>query len=245
MSVVIEGEPPLLLDLGTGVAQAPYTGPWEGFHATALVTHLHFDHVLGLPFFAPVHQPAARLDVFGPVQSEGSLEQAFAALVRPPFFPLRIADLRADLRFFEVADATFEVGRAKVTARPVPHPGPTVGYRLECDGKVVCYVSDHQAPQSLEGVADSVLELCHRADLLIHDAQYTRQEFLAKPDWGHCTVDYAALVAREAGVRRLCLFHHDPSRSDDQLDALVEDVRANARPDLSVFAAAQGQTLTI
>ena len=106
-------------------------------------------------------------------------------------------------------------------ARPVPHVGPTVGYRVRWDGATVAYVSDHQAPPDFERVTDDVLELCDGVDLLIHDAQYTREEFDDKADWGHSTYGFAVRVAKESGARRLCLFHHDPSRTDDDLDEQV------------------------
>jgi ribonuclease BN (tRNA processing enzyme) len=93
----------------------------------------------------------------------------------------------------------------------------------------VAYVSDHQAPPGLDSVPDSVLELCDGVDLLIHDAQYTPEEFDLKATWGHCTMEYALLVAKECGARRLCLFHHDPSHTDEDLDALHAEIKASAR----------------
>jgi ribonuclease BN (tRNA processing enzyme) len=112
-----------------------------------------------------------------------------------------------------------------VRIRPVPHCGPTIGFRIETGGQSIAYVSDHQAPLSLRGVADSVLELCDGVDLLIHDAQYTPTEFREKAHWGHCTVEYALLVAKEAGAHRLALFHHDPAHDDDDLDRLLRNAR--------------------
>jgi ribonuclease BN (tRNA processing enzyme) len=107
-------------------------------------------------------------------------------------------------------------------------------------------VSDHQAPLDLEAVDPAVLELCQGVDLLIHEGQYTAQEFAAKPDWGHCTIDYAMRVAVQSGARRLCVFHHDPWRSDDELDTLIERARgALGGATAEVFAAAEGMTLTV
>ena len=248
-SVLVEaaGQRPLLLDLGTGVAALGRSWPAaEPFTGTALVTHLHFDHVLGLPFFQPFNRPGAHLDVYGPAQPETSLGEAFAALVRPPYFPVHLRELQGDIAFFDVADDRLSVGAFEIVSRLVPHLGPTVGYRVECDGRVVAYVSDHQAPADLDGVSDSVLELCEGADLLIHDGQYTREELLAKPDWGHSSVDYAVAVALAAGVRRLCLFHHDPSHRDEQLDEMLESVRPAAEvAGLAVLLAAEGLTVSV
>ncbi len=133
-SVVVEvdGQSPLLLDLGTGISSiaslAAHAKTGEGFRGTALVTHLHFDHVLGLPFFTPVNHPGARLEVFGPCQPHGSLADAFAALVRPPYFPIHLGDLRGDICFRELSTESFPVGAFRVTSRLVPHVGPTLGY---------------------------------------------------------------------------------------------------------------------
>jgi ribonuclease BN (tRNA processing enzyme) len=248
--VEVDGQSPLLLDLGTGISSiaslAAHAKTGEGFRGTALVTHLHFDHVLGLPFFTPVNHPGARLEVFGPCQPHGSLADAFAALVRPPYFPIHLGDLRGDICFRELSTESFPVGAFRVTSRLVPHVGPTLGYRIESDGKVLCYVSDHQAPPDLQSVADAVLELCDGADLLIHDAQYTVSEFLAKPDWGHSTAEYALLVAREAGVKRLCLYHHDPSHIDEDIDRMLEAVRSPAdAAGIAVLAAAESLAVTL
>ena len=248
--VEVEGQSPLLLDLGTGLASmAPSAGgpPGDaGFRGTALVTHLHFDHVLGLPFFTPFNRPGAHLQVFGPPQPEGSLADAFDALVRPPYFPIDLRDLRGDITFQEVSADSFAVGALRVTSRLIPHVGPTLGYRIESGDKTLCYISDHQAPSDLQTVADGVLELSDGADLLIHDAQYTHAEFLAKPDWGHSTVDYAVVVARQAGVRRLCLFHHDPAHVDDELDQMLAAARALAEGSgIEVIAAAENLVVSV
>jgi phosphoribosyl 1,2-cyclic phosphodiesterase len=187
-------------------------------------THLHFDHIQGLPFFGPALRPDTRVSIYGPRQTGSSLSEVFAAFIRPPYFPVGLHDLPAELCFFEVGDGEVKLGTARVIVREVPHVGVTVGYRVEVDGVSVAYVSDHQAPAA-DGavrwsVSESVLELCDGADLLIHDAQYTDEEFVVKAHWGHSTFDYAVHVAREAGARRLALFHHDPTHGDDALDAL-------------------------
>jgi phosphoribosyl 1,2-cyclic phosphodiesterase len=231
VALTVAGEDPIILDLGTGLRAFGETQPDDGsFAGTALVTHIHWDHVQGLPFFPPADRPGARLRIFGPRQDEGSLEEVFGAFMRPPYFPVRVGELRGEYSFHEVLDGDFKVGRASVAARPVPHVGPTVGYRVEWDGAVVAYVSDHQAPLGLDTVSPSVLELAASADLLIHDAQYTPAEFAEKAHWGHCTTGYAVRVARQAGARRLVLFHHDPSHGDDRLDELLAEARCLAGP---------------
>jgi phosphoribosyl 1,2-cyclic phosphodiesterase len=234
---------PIVLDLGTGLRFWGETlDPATPFAGSALVTHIHWDHVQGLPFFTPVLQPGACFNVYGPPQpDQGSLEAAFNELMRPPFFPVTTKELLGDIRFHDVWDADIELDGAKVKARPVPHVGLTNGYRIEMGGATVAYLSDHQMP--LDGsheVSDAVLELCDGVDLLIHDAQYTVDEFPAKASWGHCTVDYAVFVAEQAGAHRLALFHHDPTHDDQRVDAIVADAQRLAeRTAISEVIAAQ------
>jgi phosphoribosyl 1,2-cyclic phosphodiesterase len=248
-SVVLEdaGEEPLLFDLGTGLRPFGATCPQDGtFAATALVTHIHWDHVQGLPFFAPVHAPGARLDIYGPHQDQGSLGDVFGDFMRPPYFPVQYSDLGGDIRFHDVTEDAFAVGSYKVTVRPVPHNGPTVGYRVDGSTASVTYISDHQAPLSLDTVSPAVLELAGEVDVLIHDAQYTPEEFDHKKDWGHCTIDYALLVAQMAHAKKLVLFHHDPSHTDDELDRLYAEVRAKAEGSgVAVVAAYEGLVIDL
>jgi phosphoribosyl 1,2-cyclic phosphodiesterase len=248
IALEVDGEEPILFDLGTGLRLFAETQPLDGsFRGTALLTHIHWDHVQGLPFFPPVDRPGARLDIYGPRQEAGPLGEVFDDFMRPPYFPVQFSELRGDIRFHDVLDDDFEVGSAKVKVRPVPHCGPTVGYRVDWHGVSIAYVSDHQAPLSLDRVDDAVLELCAGVDLLVHDAQYTDEEFAEKAHWGHCTLDYAALVAKEAGARQLCLFHHDPAHDDERMDELLAGAQATATRlgyRGEVFAASEGLALT-
>ena len=247
VALEVPGEDPIVLDLGTGLRFWGQSQPLDGtFAASALVTHIHWDHVQGLPFLVPVDRPGARLDIYGPSQVGESLEHAFNELMRPPYFPVRAADLRGTIAFHDVDDDDMAVGNAKVKVRSVPHCGPTNGYRVEWDGVTVAYLSDHQGSRDGESIADSVLELCDGVDLLIHDAQYTAAEFEEKAHWGHCSVDFAVSVAREAGVKRLALFHHDPSHCDDQVDAMLAgalELAGGSGLD-EVFAASEGLTVS-
>jgi phosphoribosyl 1,2-cyclic phosphodiesterase len=249
--VVLEspGAEPVVCDMGTGLRYWGQTQPHDGtFAAHALVTHLHFDHVQGLPFLAPADRAGARLDVYAPPQEGESLADAFAGFIRPPYFPVRWSDLRGEYRFHEVASTELVVGDAKVWVRDVPHVGRTNGYRIELGGATVAYVSDHQMPRDDDTqVAASVLALADGVDLLVHDAQYLPEEFSEKFDWGHCTVDYAVRVALQAGAKRLALFHHDPAHDDDAVDRLLERARGcvPAGSALEVLAAAEGLTITL
>ncbi len=247
VTLEIPGQAPLLLDLGTGLAAfGREVPPREPFIGTALVTHLHFDHILGLPFFEPFNRPGSRLEIYGPRQATGGLAGAFADLIRPPYFPVELKDLAGEIAYHEVSDDRFTVGAFDVLSRLVPHVGPTLGFRVEYDGAAVAYLSDHQAPSGPDTVVDGALELCAGVDLLVHDAQYTPSELRAKHDWGHSSVDYAVLVAREAGARRLALFHHDPAHGDDDIDRMLESVRpAAGAAGIALFAAAQGMAVDL
>jgi len=242
-------EAPLVFDLGTGLRfyglspEAPT--PFDG---TALVSHLHWDHVQGIPFFAPINRPGARLEIVAPRQESGSLADAVRDFVRPPYFPVDLDALGAEFTFTEVWDTKLDRGSYRIRSLPIPHVGPTVGYRVERGASSIAYLSDHQQPGShATDIAPEVLELCSGVDLLIHDAQYTDDEFDAKSTWGHCTVDYALHVAAESGVRDLVLFHHDPAHDDETIDSLLAvAARSGAAMGLrSVTAAYEGLTLDL
>ena len=177
--------------------------------------------------------PGATLDVYGPRQADGPLGDVFAQMMRPPFFPIRPTDLIGEVRFHDTADDDFPVGLAKVRSRWVRHVGPTLGFRVEWNGTSIAYLPDHGPGTVVEHADDyvppEVLELCDGVDVLIHDAQHTLDEYEPKRHWGHCTVDYAVLVAREAGARSLVLFHHDPLHGDDEMDRIGERGAASSR----------------
>ncbi len=211
---------PILLDLGTGARLFGETSA-DPFVGAILVTHLHWDHIQGLPFLTALLRPGASAKLYGPRQQDMSLMDAIRVFVKPPYFPVGIDDLPCDIEAIGIGDETFEVGTAVVTARLVPHVGETLGYRIDHGGRSVVYISDHQQPPDPMDIAPGVVELCRDADVLIHDAQYTPEEFAAKSDWGHCTIAYAVHVAACTGVSRLVLFHHDPSHHDELLDELA------------------------
>jgi phosphoribosyl 1,2-cyclic phosphodiesterase len=242
------GKEPIVLDLGTGLRAWGDVLPHDGsFKGHALVSHLHWDHVQGLPFFVPVLKDGASFDVYGPPTEDCSLAGCFERFVSPPYFPVEIAELPGRIRFHDAVDTELPVGDAKVTVREVPHTGLTNGYRIEQNGTVVAYVSDHQMPMDGSGrITDEVLELCDGADLLIHDAQYTPEEFAQKAHWGHCTVDFAVEVAAAASVDLLALFHHDPSHDDAMVDCLLAGARKRAAGRVGeVIAASEGLTVVL
>ncbi|MFT3853868.1 MAG: MBL fold metallo-hydrolase [Ilumatobacteraceae bacterium] len=218
------GEPPLLLDLGTGLRYFGRTCAMDGsFRANCLLSHLHWDHTQGLPFFAPLLCSGAQMDVYAPAPDDGrSLDDVFAGTICPPLFPVTLGDFAGTMRFHDTEPSRFRIGGYDVLAAEIPHVGRTFGYRVTLDGRSVAYLSDHQQPHDGSfSVSDEALELVEGVDLLIHDSQYTVSEFARKATWGHCTYEYALWLAGHAGVRRLAMFHHDPNRTDDQLDDIA------------------------
>lgn len=249
-TVEVGDEPPIILDLGTGLRplglELDRRAPGQPTSWTALLTHLHWDHLIGLPFFPPVLRPGAHLDVYGPAQDGASIQEVVDSVVKPPFFPVQVDELHGSIAFHDLEQGDLTVGSAKVKVRNVPHVGCTLGFRIEADGATVAYLSDHQAPPD-QKIARSVLELCDGAEVVIHDAQYTDDEFAAKADWGHSTPAFAVRVAADAGAHTLVLFHHDPLHGDEQLDRIVDDAaRAPGADRLhAVVGAAEGMSLDV
>ena len=240
VSVVVEGEDPLLFDLGTGLRYFGL-GCSAPFRGTSLVSHLHWDHVQGLPFFSPLQHEDTHLTVYAPSEHDGrSAADVLAATICPPLFPIGLDGFPGEIEVRQPA-RHFRVGGFDVESTAVPHIGEALGYRVNRNGTSVAYISDHQQPTSGARIADGVFELCHGVDLLIHDAQYTPGEFARKSDWGHCTIEYAVWLAGEVGARRLALYHHDPTHDDDTIDRLTAGaVECGRAMGVEVFAAREG-----
>lgn len=246
--VDVPGGEAIVLDLGTGSRRLGLELVDRGAtRVTCLVSHLHWDHVQGLAFFPPVLQPGKHVEIHGPRQDDGTtVEAALRDMWKPPAFPVRIDDLPGDLTFVEHDDDEFAIGDVRVVTRRVPHIGSTIGYRLEWNGRSVAYVSDHQQPGvDVYAMSDGVRELCTGVDLLIHDAQYTRDEFGPKAAWGHCTVDYAVWLAIECGARTVALYHHDPTHDDDLLDAIHQRLRSEHGDRIEIVMAAEGTSCVV
>ncbi|MET0143799.1 MAG: MBL fold metallo-hydrolase [Ilumatobacteraceae bacterium] len=249
VSVDAPGERPLLFDLGTGLRYFGLSRSDDGpFRGTCLLSHLHWDHVQGLPFFGPLLDPESSLVVYAPSEDDGrTAADVLAATIRPPVFPIGIEGLPGHVEVRE-SMPRFAVDGFDVMCERVPHVGVAVGYRVTHAGASVAYVSDHQQPTGpgASKVPSGVRSLCEGVDLLIHDAQYTPAEFARKATWGHCTVEYAAWLAAEVGARRLALFHHDPSHDDDTIDRLAEAAASCGRDmGVEVFAAREGLVVEI
>lgn len=242
-----DGEAPtLVLDAGTGLRALTHRldGP---FHGSLLLGHLHWDHVIGLPFFQAGDRPDARVRMLVPEQGESALHLLDRAMA-PPLFPITARQLRGDWSFETYDEGTFELEGFEVTAREIPHKGGrTMGLRVTDGSATVTYMSDH-APQDLGPGEDGLgalhpdaVALADGVDLLLHDAQYTADELPARGAFGHAAADYAVTLARHCHVPHVLLFHHDPARTDDEVRAIEAALRRGDGP--LVEAATEGVEL--
>jgi len=224
----------LVLDAGTGIRRLG-AAAGEVRCVDVLLTHLHMDHLQGLGFFAPIYQPGLEVHIWGPPSATLNLQARLARYLSPPLFPVRLRELPCRLTLHDVPLGRFRIGGLEVQADLVCHPGPTVGYRI-MEGEVsVAYIPDHEPalgaprfPQEPEWT--SGYNLAAGADLLIHDTQYTDDEYLTYVGWGHSAISHVLAFAQLTGVKRLVSFHHNPGHSDDDLDRLVENARRSAPP---------------
>ena len=217
----------VLLDAGSGLLRV--AGLEAARRIDLLITHLHMDHVQGLGFFPQLRQPDVETHIWGPISTTESLEERLRRYLSPPLFPVRVRDLK-EVFFHDVGPGTYEVGPFRVTADLIIHPGSTLGFRIEgANGGTLAYLPDHEpALGQPDFTADrrwtSGFELAHEVDLLIHDAQYTEEEYGARIGWGHSTLRHAITFARAAGAKVLVPFHHDPEHSDDFIDEILDGV---------------------
>jgi phosphoribosyl 1,2-cyclic phosphodiesterase len=227
------GDTRLVLDAGSGIRSLGQRLVADGVKDhVLLLTHFHWDHIQGFPFFGPLHDPESTLRVLGPAEDGTDLEKIFEHQMDPVFFPVPLASAAAELHFETMGEGPLHVGEAVVHAMRVKHPSHVLGYRIEVGGTVVCYVPDNELEGDGypvdEGWKARMRRFVEGADLLIHDAMYTGPEYDERRGWGHSTFDQALALAEETGVARLLFFHHDPSRTDDQLDAIVGGLRDRA-----------------
>ena len=237
-----DGEAPIVCDAGTGLRFFGLDHVDESFDGTILISHLHWDHVQGLPFFPQLLNADSKAAILGPPEDDMPFKQALSGFVRPPYFPIQLDSLPGDLTFTDLWEDTVTVGSATVTARSVPHTGKTNGYRIEWGDFSIAYIPDHQESANSTDVAPGVRELADGVDLLIHDSQFTPELLSKREDWGHCTPRYAAHVADSAGAKRLVMFHHDPLHNDDTIDEMLAEAQS-WDTNCEIRAAAEGLKL--
>ena len=247
----------IVLDCGTGAREL-------GLHLTQtlkppmhlhlFIGHTHWDHIQGFPFFVPAFVPGVELNVYAPLGFQQSLEEAMAGQMEYSYFPVKLRDLRSRIHFTELEEGFFRVGDVLVETQYLNHTAPTIAYRITSGRATIAYVTDHEPFWKPEdGVLHHPGDQRHvafmkDADLVIHDAQYSEEEYLQRVGWGHSTVEYAVDVAMEAGARRVALFHHDPTHDDAAMEALEARAKARAQAAgsrIEVFAAREGLELTL
>jgi len=257
----------LVFDAGTGIRELGLALAKE-FRNRALTVHLfishtHWDHIQGLPFFVPAYSPGTTLHVYGSTGQGRSLEALLHGQMQTDYFPVSLGDLVSSLHVHEYRGEPFQIGEATVSATYLNHPGMTLGYRIERAGKTVVYATDHEPYRTTLEVGsrqaeagkqlgrvldDAFVAFVKGADLYIGEAQYTDEEYPAKLGWGHSSLSATVEVALQGGVRALALFHHDPMHSDDVVTAmelLAKELIAERGASIRCFAAREGQTLEV
>jgi phosphoribosyl 1,2-cyclic phosphodiesterase len=272
------GGSPIIIDAGTGLRRLGKMLMEESFRdgrgeTSILISHTHWDHVQGLPFFSPLYRAGNRIQIFAR-HRDTHLEAVFSQQQGAPYFPVPLSALQAEMSFHALIEgAEFTLGRARIASTRLNHPWTALAYRIDVDRAAVVYCSDTAPFTDLllgrEFVVDApaldgppppdvaaelarmraaLVGLAAGADLLIYDTQFTYDEYRQRPHWGHSHPDDALAIAREAGVQRLCLFHHAPTRSDDANDAILARVRrvaAMAGDRFEVLSAYEGLELIL
>jgi phosphoribosyl 1,2-cyclic phosphodiesterase len=258
-----------IIDAGTGIRELGIElMAKQPVSAHIMLSHTHWDHISGFPFFPPAFAPGNDLTIYAARNIDKRLEEVMAGQMEYTYFPVTLSDLPAEINYRELLEETITIGSARITTHYLNHTSICMGYRLEADGRSVAYVSDHEPyglalygsdpPAELigRGLQDGVVHDGDRrlidwiagADLVIQDTQYMPDEYPKKIGWGHGSADYVTDVAMLAQARRLALFHHDPLHNDEKVDEMVAFCRdrvAEAGGTLEVFAAAERQLLEL
>ncbi len=256
----------LIFDCGTGahpLALELQAAASKRVRASILLSHTHWDHIQGFPFFVPAFEPDNRIAIYAPEGSRRSLHDVLAGQMEYTYFPIELSQLPAVITYHDLTEGTYEIGGARVVTQFLHHPAMTVGYRVEADGVVIVYLTDHEPfadtlwrSDAEPGRIESILHDGDRrhakfmadADLVIHDAQYTPEEYASKKTWGHSTYEYVVDVAAAAGARRVALTHHDPNHDDKFVAEIERKASALATRRgyaLEVFCAYEGCDLAL
>jgi len=215
----------LIIDAGTGIRTLGFALPPDLPRINILLTHLHLDHIQGLMFFPPCFRAESTIRIWGPSSPEASLEARIARYISAPLSPVEVRELPCDVSFLDAPASEWEIGGAKIRAEAVTHRGPTLGFRITDGDTTLCYISDHEPAlgarlDELDAEWISGYNLARDADLLIHDCQYTDDEYPGHEGWGHSRITDTLTFAKRVRAKRTLLFHHDPLHTDGFLDDL-------------------------
>ncbi len=250
----------VIFDAGTGIrVLGESLDLSKKYDVTILISHPHWDHISGFPFFTPIYIPGNRLSIYGPSTDDLSIEEIFSDQMQYTFFPVRTAELVADITYHELTEEQFTLGNFIIDTIKLNHPVDCLGYRITYDDTVFVYLGDNEPYYNIYGDGDEDVEAMVRAmnrrlidfvrgaDVLVADSQYTPAEYQNKRGWGHSTTHHLINMSIRAGVSSVFFFHHDPQRTDDELDRLVQHYRNKLREKgytLEVDAAREGKTVT-
>lgn len=240
----------VVLDAGTGIRPLGASLGQGLRRVDILLSHLHMDHVQGLGFFGPLYDAETEVHLWGPPSTTLPLRERLGRYLSPPLFPVQMRDLPCRPELHDAPIGEFEAGPFAVRAELIAHPGPTLGYRLSENGRSVAYLTDHEPALGSRNFPDqpewtSGFGIAQGANLLIHDAQYTDDEYPLHVGWGHSAISHTLAFAEMAGVDRLVTFHHDPAHDDLALDALLEHTRAKRRSGCEVIGGTEGAVFEV
>lgn len=214
----------LLVDAGSGIREAGNAFLADGRRDfTLLLTHAHWDHIMGFPFFKPLYRHDATINIWGCPFAQDSIREMLARVMSAPYFPIKYDDIHANVTYAEICIETYQLGDLTITPIALSHPNQGTGYKFSEAGRNFVFLTDNELGLQHEGGLsyDNYIEFCRGADLLIHDAEYLDEEYPKRRGWGHSTIEQATSLALDAGVKQLGLFHHNQERIDTEVDNLV------------------------
>lgn len=241
----------LIIDAGTGIRRLGNSLIKEGITACSLIfTHSHWDHIMGFPFFMPLYSKKTRIEIYGCKTAQGSIKKLLADVMAPPHFPIAFDSIKAELSFHEKCGNTFSFDSMTVEQIALSHPNGGFGFKFTEDGKSFVFLTDNELSFRHHGglVYQDYLEFSRGASLLIHDAEFTDEEYRETRKWGHSPYTEALKLALEARVERFGLFHHNQERGDKALDAIIEDCRTRVEQhsaDMECFGVAQDMEIQL
>jgi len=223
----------LIFDAGSGIRPLGLDVVEKGPDTIHIfLTHFHWDHIQGFPFFAPLYDPEDSIKVIGPKQKDIDVQNLFAGQMGPIYFPIPFSVVAAEMEFEHLNEGAYELGDVRMEVMRVRHPSFVLAYRITVGESTICLVPDNELEGDMydlgAGWEKRIVDFVGDADLLIHDSMYTDEEYAYRVGWGHSTFSQAVRLAEEGGVGRLLFFHHDPNRTDEELDRIVADVRDEA-----------------